>query len=80
MFLTSLPRCQTHPVADLASRITSRQHGHHNTVSQEIQGAIAMQTVRRVRHDVADGLTLMVFSLVSSVVLAAALALLVGAL
>jgi hypothetical protein len=39
-----------------------------------------MQTVRRVRHDVADGLTLMVFSLVSSVVLAAALALLVGAL
>ncbi len=39
-----------------------------------------MQTVRRVRHDVADGLTLMAFSLVSSIVVAGALALLVGAL
>lgn len=39
-----------------------------------------MQTVRRVRHDVADGITLMAFSLISSVALAGGLALLVGAL
>lgn len=39
-----------------------------------------MQTIRRVRHDVADGLALMAFSLVSSIVVAAALSLLVGAL
>ncbi len=39
-----------------------------------------MQTVRRVRHDVADGLALMAFSLVSSVVVAIGFALLMGAL
>jgi hypothetical protein len=39
-----------------------------------------MQTVRRVRHDVADGLTLMGFSLVTSVAVAVALSVLVGAL
>ncbi len=39
-----------------------------------------MKTVRRVRHDVADGLALMAFSLVSSIAVATALSLLVGAL
>lgn len=37
-----------------------------------------MQRVRRVRHDVADGLALMAFSLGTSVVVAIALSLLVG--
>ncbi len=35
-----------------------------------------MQTTRRVRHDVADAVVLMVFSLGTSVILALALALL----
>lgn len=39
-----------------------------------------MQHTKRVRHEVADGLALMAFSLGTSVVCAVALSLLVGAL
>lgn len=39
-----------------------------------------MQQTKRVRHEVADGLALMAFSLTTSVVVAVALSLVLGAL
>lgn len=41
---------------------------------------MTMQTTRRVRHDVADGIRLMAFSLGSSVVLAALISIGLGQL